>query len=55
MQLPPKRRQIINLQLKRSDIISAMAASEAVKSGASGNDDAIEEPKESSDEPDGNL
>ncbi|PSS07955.1 Endonuclease [Actinidia chinensis var. chinensis] len=52
VQLPPKRRQIINLQLKRSDIISAMAASEAVKSGASGNDDAIEEPKESSDEPD---
>lgn len=61
MQLPPKRRQIISLQLKRSDVISAMSLCEVVKSNASGNEDAkapedaTEDPLEISDELDGNL
>ncbi|KAI8543266.1 hypothetical protein RHMOL_Rhmol08G0203600 [Rhododendron molle] len=56
VQLPPKRRQIISLQLKRSDVISAMSLCEVVKSNASGNEDAkvpedaTEDPLEISDE-----
>ncbi|KAE9467234.1 hypothetical protein C3L33_00885, partial [Rhododendron williamsianum] len=56
VQLPPKRRQIISLQLKRSDVISAMSLCEVVKSNASGNEDAkvpedaTENPLEISDE-----
>ncbi|GMQ10845.1 hypothetical protein CsSME_00053692 [Camellia sinensis var. sinensis] len=52
VQLPPKRRQIISLQLKRSNITSAMTARRLVKSDASGNDDPEEEPLEISDEHD---
>lgn len=61
MQLPPKRRQIISLQLNRSDVISAMSLCEVVKSNASANEDAkvpedaAEDPLEISDELDGNL
>lgn len=55
MQLPPKRRQIISLQLKRSDIISAMALCEVVESNASRNEDTEDGPLEISDEPEGNL
>ncbi|KAL6953469.1 DNA helicase [Sarracenia purpurea var. burkii] len=50
VQLPAKRRQIISLQLKRSDIVSAMNLRNAVKSNASGNDNAEEEPSEVSDQ-----
>lgn len=55
MQLPPKRRQIISLQLKRSDVISAMSLCEVVNSNALGPQDAKEDPLEISDELDGNL
>lgn len=50
VQLPPKRRQIISLQLKRSDIISAMALCEVVESNASRNEDTEDGPLEISDE-----
>ncbi|MCI23092.1 DNA annealing helicase and endonuclease ZRANB3-like, partial [Trifolium medium] len=51
-QLPPKRRQIIKLSLKRSDIVAAKTAVGALKIDASEN--ASEEmPLESLDEHDG--
>ncbi|XP_052180082.1 uncharacterized protein LOC127793271 isoform X4 [Diospyros lotus] len=52
-QLPPKRRQIIGLQLKRSDIILAMVVYGEVETDASRNDVSELELSKISDEPGG--
>lgn len=54
LQLPPKRRQIIRLLLKRSDLVAAKTAVGPLKIDASEN--ANEDmPLENFDEPDGNV
>lgn len=52
VELPPKRRQVISLQLKKSHIISAMSAVRGDKEHEDLKDDFEEEPSEISDEPD---
>lgn len=54
-QLPPKRRQIIRLLLKRSDIISAKAAIRAVNGDASEKGVADDMNSQNLDEYKGNL
>lgn len=51
-QLPPKRRQIIRLLLKRSDIVAAKTAVGVLKIDASENT-SEDSPLENLDEPDG--
>lgn len=54
-QLPPKRRQIIRLLLKRSDIVSAKAAIRVVNGDASEKSVADDMNSQNLDEYDGNL
>jgi hypothetical protein len=55
VQLPPKRRQIVRLLLKRSDIVSAKAAIGVVNSDASEKSVAEDMTSENLDESDGKI
>ncbi len=55
MQLPPKRRQIVRLLLKRSDIVSAKAAIGVVNSDASEKSVVEDMTSENLDESDGKI
>lgn len=55
MELPPKRRQIVRLLLKRSDIVSAKAAIGVVNSDASEKSVAEDMTSENLDESDGKI
>lgn len=55
MQLPPKRRQIVRLLMKRSDIVSAKAAIGVVNSDASEKSVAEDITSENLDDSDGKI